>query len=309
MSATVEFAKQIVPQSLYPALRDLKSWSERFFGSFGYCLTASVAHTFKSPAVRLIGEEEIRRRRRSDTIYIFGSGYSLNDLTPADWSEIEKHDTMGFSYFALQSYVRADFHLIRELGLTSHDPEHRKYEWREVFGAYAKVLSENPRYTDTVFVVQGGWFAYAGNRLVSEGCLPTGAKLFRYRNGRRGPYPPARSLSEGLTHGPGTVTDCVNLAAVMGWRRIVLCGIDLYDRRYFWQARDRKFFAIPGLTDRGGGEYSGEGDVTAAHRTSEPMMTWAASWKAHLADQGIALEVLNPKSRLAGVLPVHRIHS
>ena len=33
--------------------------------------------------------------RRSDTIYIFGSGYSLNEITREQWGEIEKHDTMS----------------------------------------------------------------------------------------------------------------------------------------------------------------------------------------------------------------------
>jgi hypothetical protein len=303
----VDIAKAVLPRSWYPLFRDINGWSERFFGSFGHCLSAALANAFGASGATAIDEDGIRKRKRSDTIFIFGSGYSLNNLTADEWAIIENNDTMGFSYFVLQKYVRMDFHLIRELGLTSHDNNKRRYEWRGVFGAYGKILRANSRYKDTVFVVQGGWPAYAGNRFVGGGFLPPGAKLFRYRNGRRGHYPPARSFSEGLTHGPATVTDCVNFASVVGWRRIVLCGIDLYDRRYFWQAPGGEFFSIPGLTDQGGGEYSGEGDVASEHRTSEPMLKWASLWKSELAARGVALEVLNPKSRLASVLPVHRL--
>lgn len=302
----INIAKAVLPQSLHPLFRDIKGWSERFFGSFWQCLAASIANTFGRSQAVAIDEDQIKARKRSDTIFIFGSGYSLNDLSAEQWVAIAKNDTMGFSYFVLQKYVRMDFHLIRELGLTAHDNNERQYRWREIFSTYGNILRANSHYKEAIFVVQAGWPAYVGNRFVGGGFLPPGAWLFRYRNGKRGNYPPARSFAEGLTHGPATVTDCVNFASILGWRRIVLCGIDLYDRRYFWQAPDREFFSIPGLTDRGGGEYSGEGDMTSQHRTSEPMLKWAALWKSELAAQGIALEVLNPKSRLAAVLPVYR---
>ncbi len=282
---------------LPPAVR-LEVLSNRLHGWLSNSLGRSGA--------RMIDEAAIRSARRSQTIYIFGSGYSLNDLSDDDWRQIERHDTMGFSYFSLQNYIRADFHLIRELGLTSHDNGERKDIWRELYGKYARVLRENPHYAGTTYVVQSGWTAYAGNRFVGLGYLPAGARLFRYQNGLRGFHPPANTFAEGLTHGPATVTDCVNFASVVGWRRIVLCGIDLYDRRYFWNGSSGKHFQLPGITDRGGGEYAGEGQIESAHRTSVPMRRWAAEWRAHYAAAGISLEILNPKSLLAETLPVHK---
>lgn len=278
-----------------------------FLGAFGDRLHGWSANAFGRPGTKEIGEPALRAARRSETIYIFGSGYSLNALTEADWRAIERHDTLGFSYFALQKYVRADFHLIRELGVTAHDNDKRKDIWRDVYADYARVLRENPRYRDTIYVVQAGWTAYAGNRFVGLGYLPEAARLFRYRNGLRGAHPPAESFAQGLTHGPATVTDCVNFASVVGWRRIVLCGIDLYDRRYFWHSKNRAHFELPCLTDRGGGEYAGEGEIGALHRTSAPMRDWAERWRAYYVARGISLEVLNPKSLLAEILPIHKL--
>ncbi|MBI3506483.1 MAG: hypothetical protein HY059_16720 [Proteobacteria bacterium] len=279
----------------------------RLFDAFPDRAHGWLVNAFGRSGTVPVGEAELRARRRSDTIYIFGSGYSLSQLTRAEWGEIERHDTMGMSYFVIQKAVRVDYHLVRELGLTSHDNSQRKNVWRAAFAAYAGILRDNPRFRDTVFVVQAGWTAFAGNRLVGLGYLPKGSRLFRYRNGLRGLHPPATGFSQGLTHGPATVTDCVNFAAVAGWRHIVLAGIDLYDRRYFWHAPGGDFYPLAGITDRGGGEYAGEGDLDARHRTSRPMLDWAALWRAELEKQGISLEVLNPKSLLAGVLPVHRL--
>ena len=39
-------------------------------------------------AYSTLTEVELRARRRSDTVFVFGSGYSLNDITPAGWRHI-----------------------------------------------------------------------------------------------------------------------------------------------------------------------------------------------------------------------------
>jgi hypothetical protein len=246
-------------------------------------------------------------RRRSDTIYIFGSGYSINELTQAQLRKIEAHDTMGFSFFVMHTGVRVDLHLIRELGATAHDPDKQRVIWRKVFRGYSHILRTNPAYRDTVYFVQAGWAAVMGNRFVSRGNLPSGARVARYRNGLRGDAPPAASFAEGITHGPSTITDCVNIAALLGWKRIVMAGVDLYDRRYFWHAPDRGHLSLPGITDAGGGEYAAELDNDLIHRTAVAMKLWARSWREALLARGVSLEIVNARSLIADILPVHRI--
>jgi hypothetical protein len=88
----------------------------------------------------LPGEAELRVTRKSDTIFIFGSGYSINDITEPEWSHFEQHDPFSFSWFLYQDFV----------------------------------------------------------------------------------------------HIAGTLTDCAKFAYLLGWKNIVLAGVDLYDRGYFW---------------------------------------------------------------------------
>ena len=75
-------------------------------------------------AYRALTEEELRRTRKSDTVFIFGSGYSLNDIPPEQWREIERHDTLGFNWFVHQRFVRCDYQLIREICTTERDSGH-----------------------------------------------------------------------------------------------------------------------------------------------------------------------------------------
>src|SRR5262245_58255707 len=39
------------------------------------------------------------RLRKSDTVFIYGSGYSLNDISEAEWRHMTAHDTFGFNAF------------------------------------------------------------------------------------------------------------------------------------------------------------------------------------------------------------------
>ena len=64
-------------------------------------------------AYRVLGEAELRATRKSDTVFIFGSGYSLNDIPAEEWRHFERHDILGLSGFVYQKWVRVDYHLIR----------------------------------------------------------------------------------------------------------------------------------------------------------------------------------------------------
>jgi hypothetical protein len=83
----------------------------------------------------------------------------------------------------------------------------------------------------------------------------------------------------------------VNFAVLMGWTSIVLVGVDLYDRRYFWLPPD---VARPE-----------EHNLDATHATAlGGIVTTLGSWSEQLAPRGIRLYVHNPKSLLSQVLPV-----
>ena len=51
--------------------------------------------------------------RRSETVFVFGSGYSLNEISDAEWQHIAAHDVFGFNAFYHQRWVPANFHLLR----------------------------------------------------------------------------------------------------------------------------------------------------------------------------------------------------
>jgi hypothetical protein len=239
-------------------------------------------------------EEELRRSRRSDTAFVFGSGYSLHDITAEEWARIAEHCTIGFNYWSRQRWVRTDYHLIGEIASRT---DHRAADWVPAVREYAALIADNPFYKDTVLGLQMGWRALQSNRLVGMGLIRPGTRVFRYRRvGRDEARAPGRSLREGLVLGAGSLVPCVNFAVILGVRRIVLTGVDLYDARYFWlpPSEVREDMA------RARGSRLGEPHHAAARITE-----YLGRWADLLRREDVELCVYNPRSLLAQVMPVY----
>lgn len=249
-----------------------------------------------------LDESQVRAARRSDTVFVFGSGSSLNDVTEAEWESIAAHDTFGFNAFYQQDWVRTDFHLLR-------GGVYGELRWRVHANEVSDRLRANSRFAGTIFLLQEDYFGYFANQLVGHGLLPPGARVFRYRTARE-PGPPTRSFAEGVRHSPGTLADAVNCAYLLGWREIVLAGVDLYDSRYFFLEPDetlaydpRRGTLVPAEVNNIRGNRYDEPHNTAASGVVEQMTEWGRV----LAAEGVRLSVLNPRSLLADVLPLYRL--
>lgn len=228
---------------------------------------------------RHLTEDELRATRTSGTVFVLGSGKSILDIPADRWRAMEQFQTVSFSQFARQEYVRADYHV--------HGEVFRIDE-------YARRFHENPRYASTIHVVQEGWPAHMGNELIARRLLPLDRPVFRYRRTARAAYAaPSRRFSDGLVHGWNSSISVTNFALLMGWRRIVLVGVDLYDREYFWTPRGvRREDEEPFL----------EVDDRFLH--AERIASVFARWRPIVAASGAEILVYNPRSILANALDV-----
>lgn len=240
-----------------------------------------------------VTDDELRATRKTDTLFIFGSGFSVNSISEDEWRSFEQCDTLSFGWFVHQNLVRIDYHLIREVVANDIDPR----IWWPGVHEYARRINGNPHYANTVLLIQGGWNAINGNRLVGLRLLPKSSPIFRYRNRSRSRtyQPPSSSFSEGLVHGSATLTDCINFAYVLGWKEIVLVGVDLYDRRYFWLGYDETRIE----------DHRRLSSHQDSHNTAKGIVPFLGRWREFLFDQGTELYVYNPKSLLAATVPVY----
>jgi hypothetical protein len=304
VSALHRIAKAVVPERVRRTLRIelnvLQTRGPVFTSKWNAVLVDSWARDHASRRrYRTLTEEQARAARRSDRVFIFGSGASLNDISAADWEAIAEHDTFGFNAFYNQDWVRVDFHLVRGGTYGALFPVARARELHEA-------VEGNPHYADTVFVLQEDYLGHFANFVVGRGFLPRGQQLLRYRT-RFGTGPPGRNLTE-IRHAPGTLVDAVNVAYCLGWKEIVLAGVDLYDSRYFWLPPDQT------LTHDASGKNVVAGTVNAwrgntardAHNTLRGgIVELMGEWREVFERDGVTLSVYNPRSLLAGTLPVY----
>lgn len=185
------------------------------------------------------------RLKTSDTLFILGSGASLNDLTRRDWDYIDQHDVAGLSFACLHP-IHETFYILEaldprvpgELKIAQVLNEHlyaRVAEGRigavvlkdKKAGARSATMPASPYYvmpevnltTDNPadlrrvlqFVFRSGLHRYC---------------LFKKRSG---------------------IVSAALFGLALGYRRIVFCGVDLNQTRYYFEdaARYPQFQDLP----------------------------------------------------------------
>ena len=185
--------------------------------------------------------QEFSRRKRSDVLFILGSGSSINNITADRWEAISKHDSLGLNFWVLHPFVptfyffesfeveaQPDFAnlLLSAFGRRASDYAGTLKVVMEFDRRHRQVLDALPQqFRSNLFAASS---APAPARTEEElryaiRCLEA-KRLFAEQEeyGRLFKY--ASSLSTAIA-----------LAAKLRYRKIVLCGVDLRDQRYFFQ--------------------------------------------------------------------------
>ena len=55
--------------------------------------------------IRPFSDLDLRALKRSDTLFVLASGTSINQIPPARWKVIDQHDSVGFNYWPIHSFV------------------------------------------------------------------------------------------------------------------------------------------------------------------------------------------------------------
>jgi hypothetical protein len=177
---------------------------------------------------RILSFEEVKRdHKKSDTIFVLGSGESINDIPKKDWDHIAKYDSFGLNWWPLHWFVPTFYY--------SNFPTHKvhfKY-FRSIIGG------KTTKYRDTIFFV-------SGNRAVRRGIHPRILPdFFRYMpllcfyeyeepvRLKKGELFSEESFKNKIYYrgGLSLVLDLINK---MSYKNIVLLGVDLTKSNHFY---------------------------------------------------------------------------
>lgn len=254
------------------------------------------------PHYRRLSKAELLARKTSRRVFLFGSGYSLNSIPDAEWQSFQQDDSIGFSGSIYLRKLPLTYLLLRAWTETSAGSLAWKQDAADVLGA----IEDNPYLNDTAFVLPKGFTSIFTNRLTGHRLWNPRHPIYYFLSDKVSRLP-HRDLDGGLVHGLSTLCSAISLAVALGYDDIVLVGIDLYDSRYFWLPEDKTMGwseteqkLVPSSHTVRGAE------VTAVHNTvNNGIVRFVADWHRHLADShGVRFSVYNPKSLLAGAIPV-----
>jgi hypothetical protein len=191
--------------------------------------------------IALFSELDLRALKRSDTLFILASGSSINQISPARWEIIKRHDSIGFNFWPIHPFVPTMYFIeaIQEnhpFGMFEPMCRIARKRARD-YGGVVKVVTElRNAFPKGLFAgfsqIPGMWHTLrtfpVAARTDSE--LAYGLDYLR----RKGLFEPAgriRSMFKQAT----TLSCLIALAIRMQYRRIVLCGVDLNHSQYFYQ--------------------------------------------------------------------------
>lgn len=178
--------------------------------------------------------------RGSDTVFILGSGASLADISEGQWQEIGQHDSFGFNFSIIHQFIPTLYFV------EGVKPEER-------YRCFLRHINEKQAFYQKipVIVLYESW-QHAGNNLSD---LPSTVLEKLYWNvptTLRGIDPDvlAQQIKQWdalqaqdkatpfIAHG-GSVGMLLSAAVILGYKNIVLCGVDLVGKDCFWEVDER----------------------------------------------------------------------
>lgn len=195
-----------------------------------------------------MGSQEITaliKHKKSDVAAILGSARSINAITEGEWEKLCLCDTLALNNWVYHPFFVPNFYMIE---VKSYDFSIVKRRLQEKWAEY-----QHCRY---IFARHKSIRMPAGNRVSIRELVPPNARVFEYDCVRRNPkrvgtidakYKPQALLTKTAD---ASVTLALELLWRMGYKTIVLYGMDFYHRYYFWWDGDPKYGEVHQHTNK-----------------------------------------------------------
>lgn len=192
--------------------------------------------------VNTIDKLDIKRYKTSDTIFILGSGSSINNISDKQWDLISKNDSLGLNFWIIHDFI-STFYCYEEPN-SSGD---RKNIFYDILNKKKDLLSERPfiikdllpskisfdripeELKKNIYLSFDFDIPAKGDDAVMMKYLWVLKSLGRLRY--TGKIRCIYSITASLSY-------AVFFSLFMGYKKVVFCGIDLSDSLYFYEEKE-----------------------------------------------------------------------
>lgn len=208
-----------------------KYWSAHKYKYLPYWSVPVNWYKNRNLPYRIIDQMTVRKEfKKSDTIFILGSGPSLNDISKQQWDVIKKHDTFGINFSFLKGIVTS-YHFMEYV---------RDIPWREKLIELFNQKRYRDEYQGVVFFLFDKILRrFAHPRLIPS-FFPKNPILCKYNLSTPINFKTKRAFqnddfANGLLY-RGSMSCALDLVVNhFGYRNIVLIGVDLDVPDYFYK--------------------------------------------------------------------------
>jgi hypothetical protein len=266
---------------------------------------------------RPIAEFNLHSKKTSDQIFILGSGYSINEITPAQWTHIETHDSFGFNtwcfhphvptYYGLETSLYTDFtHII----VNQFNRRKEAYSKVPLFIQYQHFIKSGFSYQEHLKLAKDQVYYFVPY-------TPHTTNTYLLRQAIRKSLEERKNDLTEVIHYAGSLSYVIMMCYRMGYKKITLLGIDMNDPRYWYMkegvSKEAKEIADyleahaakTGRSKRGGKHATVDKKWTSKYG-SLPMDTYIYILREEMLKKGVELYVGNRESRLYPTLPLYK---
>ena len=197
----------------------------------------------KRLGIPLLSGTDLFAAKTSDTVFILGSGRSINEITAAQWEVIKSHDTIALNNWPVHPFVPTFYcyeSAVNEPGLDEaynfllNNICNRASDYRPTIKIIANFKrAERPQIGKdlTHECKHNLYFVYTPVVIARTPEEFRAMVRFYRRLGLFAISPKIRNLFKYSS----VLSTCLSLAIRLGYRKIVLCGVDLKTSEYFYQ--------------------------------------------------------------------------
>lgn len=185
---------------------------------------------------------DLAQHKKSDTLFILGSGPSINQISSDRWQAIARHDSIGVNMWLYHRFVPT-FYVVesasyngprekvcRELVRLSHL---RGREYAKTIKVVTDLYQPDPQYVfDLAPEFRENLFAAYNVPLVARDQREFERGIAYLQ--RKGLFQPGPRIGWLLKYGL-SLSLVITFGLRMGYKRMVLCGIDMNSQEYFYQ--------------------------------------------------------------------------
>lgn len=188
-----------------------------------------------SVGIKTLNIEELKKYKKSETLFVLGSGWSINEISDSQWEIIKKKDSIGFNLWVIHDFQPTYYMLEGPRNSEMRELLCRKLnEKKEAFNK-TPILIKDAESKRTKKVLSKLSISYFDEiQLCKERFIPGNdiKTLSRYFNKLEHHF----NANNYLLKKQASVFSILSLGYLLDYDKVILCGIDLNGSEYFYNS-------------------------------------------------------------------------